>query len=86
MKYFWFKIKHNIQINNLRKNIFRCVFTNIDPETAKRNADGEPLKTLKTYRVFEHLEDKTPVLGIHLGVRVKGIVQLGDGVYVGDYN
>lgn len=66
---------------------FRCIFTNIDPETARRHPDGEPLKTLMKYRVFTKLNEPTsPVIGIHLGIRVNGTVQLGDGVYVGDYN
>lgn len=74
---------HNINLIH----ILRCIFTNIDPETGKRHPNGEPLKTLQSYRVFKNLDEPiSPVMGIHLGVRVNGTVQLGDGVYVGDYD
>jgi uncharacterized protein YcbX len=61
---------------------FRCIFTNIDPETGIRNEDGEPLKTLKEYRKIPECGD-SPILGIHLGTRKEGIVSIGDAVYVG---
>ena len=61
---------------------FRCIFTNIDPETAERHKE-EPLKTLKSYRQFEKTGD-SPVLGIHLGVRIEGAVKVGDAVYIED--
>lgn len=59
----------------------RCLFINIDPETAERNSDEQPLKTLKMYRKFEKTGD-SPAFGIHLGVRQQGKVKLGDAIYV----
>lgn len=59
----------------------RCILTNIDPETAKRNAAGQPLKVLKEYRTM--LAGEGPCMGVHLGVRTVGAtVAVGDAVYV----
>lgn len=60
----------------------RCLFINIDPETAERDPDEQPLKILKAYRRFEKTGE-SPVFGIHLGVRQQGKVRLGDAIYVG---
>lgn len=59
----------------------RCLFINIDPETAERDSDEQPLKTLKLYRKFEKTKD-SPAFGIHLGVRQQGKVKIGDAIYV----
>ena len=61
----------------------RCIFTNVDPETAERSPKGEPLVTLKTYRTFEK-SGESPVMGIHLGVRRQGTIKMNDEVYVDD--
>lgn len=61
----------------------RCIFTNINPVNGERNPDMEPLKTLKTFRKFDHMSP-SPVFGIHLGVRKIGKVRKGDQVYVGN--
>jgi len=77
----WLKIGDAI-FKNVQPCI-RCVFTNVDPATGERHPQMEPLKTLKSYRTFEHLS-KNPKFGIHLGVRGReGKVKLGDDVYVG---
>lgn len=60
---------------------FRCTFTNVDPETALRDPNGETLKALKTYRQI-HGTGSSPFCGIHMGMRVSGDVSLGDSVYV----
>lgn len=60
----------------------RCIFTNINPNTAERNPDHQPLKTLKAYRKFEEFGE-SPVMGVHLGVKVPGLITKGDPVYVG---
>ncbi|XP_065091328.1 mitochondrial amidoxime reducing component 2-like [Ochlerotatus camptorhynchus] len=60
----------------------RCVFTNIDPEKGTSSADGQPLKTLKSYRRIPELGE-SPAFGIYLGVRLPGEVSLGDPVYYG---
>lgn len=59
---------------------FRCIFTNIQPDTAVRNKSNEPLKTLKKYRSI--VPNDSPAMGIHLGVRTSGGVSIGDAVYV----
>lgn len=63
----------------------RCIFTNIDPVTAERHPEEEPLKTLKSYRMFKEAGD-SPVMGIHLGLRQHGKIKLHDAVYVEDEN
>lgn len=77
----WIRIGQNVTFRNV-KLCSRCVFTNIDPETAKRNEDQQPLKELKAYRSV--LPGESPCMGIHMGVRQTGVVALGDGVYVED--
>ncbi|XP_017066674.1 mitochondrial amidoxime-reducing component 1 [Drosophila eugracilis] len=59
----------------------RCIFPNINVKTAERDPDGEPLKTLRSYRLFNY---SSPALGIHLGLRVPGKVKANDVVYVED--
>jgi hypothetical protein len=61
--------------------ILRCIFININPESAERHPQHEPLKTLKSYRKFAKTGEN-PVMGIHLGLREKGSIRLGDSVYV----
>lgn len=57
----------------------RCIFTTIDPQTGKRNADGEPLRTLSTYRQSETGKVK---FGIYLIPRKLGTVSVGANVEV----
>ncbi|XP_052843034.1 LOW QUALITY PROTEIN: mitochondrial amidoxime-reducing component 1-like [Drosophila gunungcola] len=59
----------------------RCIVPNIDVKTAAINSDGEPLKTLKSYRKFKY---SAPAMGIHLGLRLPGKVKANDVVYIGD--
>ncbi|XP_063704775.1 mitochondrial amidoxime-reducing component 1-like [Culicoides brevitarsis] len=60
----------------------RCIFTTIDPETGVKDPNGEPLKTLRTYRMFPGVGN-SPVMGMHLGVVAYGNVKIGDTVYIG---
>ncbi|CRL02331.1 CLUMA_CG015274, isoform A [Clunio marinus] len=76
----WIKIGEEAVFENV-KPCTRCIFTNIDPITAERNSNEEPLKTLKTYRKFENCGD-SPVMGIHLGLRRKGVIRLNDPIYI----
>ncbi|GAB0089020.1 mitochondrial amidoxime reducing component [Sergentomyia squamirostris] len=79
-KWVWVKIG-----NVIFKNVMlcgRCIFTNINPETGKRNPDGEPLNTLRSYRMVSEGVDY-PILGIHLGVHTQGLIKKGDPIYVG---
>ncbi|EDW01244.1 mitochondrial amidoxime reducing component 2 [Drosophila grimshawi] len=57
----------------------RCILPNINVNTAERDVDGEPLKTLRSYRLFDY---PSPALGIHLGIRRQGIIKANDVVYV----
>ncbi|XP_023031727.1 mitochondrial amidoxime-reducing component 1 [Drosophila willistoni] len=57
----------------------RCILPNINVHTAERDVDGEPLKTLRSYRLFNY---SSPALGVHLGLRVPGKVKANDIIYV----
>ena len=57
----------------------RCVFTTIDPHTATKDEDQEPLRTLSTYR---RRGDGGPAFGVHLIPRSRGVVHRGDPVEV----
>lgn len=54
----------------------RCVFTTLDPATATRDARGEPLRTLATYR----RGDGGVVFGMNLISRGTGRIAVGDAV------
>lgn len=62
--------------------ICRCIFTTIDPVTAERDPQREPLETLKKNRTI--IPNESPVMGLHLAVRVPGTISVGDNVYVND--
>jgi uncharacterized protein YcbX len=61
---------------SLAKPCSRCIMTTVDPDTGNRSSDGQPLKTLASYR-------RTPngiifgVNGFHNG---RGILSIGDPV------
>jgi uncharacterized protein YcbX len=61
---------------SLVKPCSRCIMTTVDPDTGARSPDGQPLKTLASYR-------RTPdgvifgVNGVHNG---GGILSVGDPV------
>ncbi|ALC42427.1 CG1665 [Drosophila busckii] len=59
----------------------RCILPNINVNSAERDVDGEPLKTLRSYRLFNYA---SPALGIHLGLRRFGNVKANDVVYIED--
>lgn len=76
----WVRIGAATVFRNV-KMCTRCIFTNIDPVTAKRNAAGQPLRLLKEYRKV--MDGEPPVMGVHLGIRTVGAeVSVGDAVYV----
>ncbi|MDP7039153.1 MAG: MOSC domain-containing protein [Myxococcota bacterium] len=56
----------------------RCVLTTIDPLTANKDPQGEPLKTLKTYRQ----NDEGVLFGINLIPRAQGKIRVGDTLEV----
>lgn len=49
----WKRIRIGDMEFRLLKGCSRCILTTIDPATGERNADREPLTTLKTYRERE---------------------------------
>jgi len=58
------------------KTCRRCVFTTVDPERGERDPNGEPLRTLKTYR-------RSPegiTFGMNLIARGSGRIRVGDRV------
>ncbi len=58
----------------------RCVFTTLDPQTAKADPQQEPLRTLATYR---RVGPKNKVMfGQNIIVRRPGILSVGDAVEV----
>lgn len=59
----------------------RCVFTTVDPATMTRDPDGEPLRTLATYRRTPAESGLTGVVfGMNLIPRGSGVVRRGDAV------
>ena len=56
----------------------RCVVTTIDQETGRKSPDGEPLKTLATFRRGE----KGVLFGQNLVPRSGGVIRVGDEVVV----
>ncbi|TDR46697.1 hypothetical protein DFR29_103233 [Tahibacter aquaticus] len=63
---------------DLVKPCTRCIFTTVDPLRGERSSDGEPLKTLTSYR-------RTPsgvTFGQNLIARNLGTVRVGDTVHV----
>jgi len=52
----------------------RCVLTTIDPVTGERDPDGEPMRTLTTYR----RRDRSVYFGQNLIPRALGTVAVGD--------
>ncbi|XP_001648334.2 mitochondrial amidoxime-reducing component 1 [Aedes aegypti] len=78
----WRWVKIGSTVFKYVKPCLRCVFTNIDPEKGSSSVEGQPLKTLKSYRRKPEFGE-APAFGIHLGLRVPGEVSLGDPVYYG---
>ena len=61
------------------KNCSRCIFTTIDPHTGVKDAGGEPLRTLASYR---RREGGGVFFGQNLIPRSRGIIRLGDSVQI----
>ncbi len=63
------------------KNCSRCIFTTIDPDSGEKDAAGEPLRTLGSYR-------RRPQGGVYFGQnlipRSGGVIRVGDPVTVLD--
>ena len=74
----WREVRIGGVVFDAVKACTRCVFTTLDPATAIRDPDGEPLATLKTYR-------RTPegiTFGMNLIPRGPAQLRIGDAVGV----
>lgn len=61
----------------------RCTFTTVIPEEGVKHPKGEPLKTLKAFRIpkeTEHLYKDSPLFGISLATHNEGILSLDDEI------
>ncbi|XP_055298984.1 mitochondrial amidoxime-reducing component 1-like [Sitodiplosis mosellana] len=76
----WIRIGENVIFRGL-KRCPRCIFTTVNPETAERNPQLEPLRTLKKTRPSL---DGMPYMGQNLAIRVPGTISIGDFVYIND--
>ncbi|KAI9561759.1 hypothetical protein GHT06_012720 [Daphnia sinensis] len=70
------------------KGCDRCLLTTIDPATGIKDAEQEPLRTLRKYRLAEDPElrraiGEAPLLGINLSLDQPGRIRVSDVVYVG---
>ncbi|XP_055845845.1 mitochondrial amidoxime-reducing component 1-like isoform X2 [Episyrphus balteatus] len=79
----WIRIGDQAIFRNLGP-CYRCILPNINPYTAERHTEAEPLKTLRKYRDVKGTRSKAPGLGIQLGLRAEGVVKKGDCIYVED--
>lgn len=63
----------------------RCVITMINSNTGSLSKNGEPLKTLRTYRLspekLRKVYGESPVMGVVVGILNGGIIKEGDTVY-----
>ncbi|CAG5124320.1 unnamed protein product [Candidula unifasciata] len=70
--------------NNLKMRVLapcdRCLLTTVNPSTRDRRSDEEPLKTLRTFRMFPEVS-KAPLFGVFAGVDVESTIRIGDPVY-----
>lgn len=69
----WRRIRIGEVEFELVKPCVRCVFTTVDPDSGERDASGEPLATLKTYR----RSDKGITFGINAIARGQGRITIG---------
>ncbi len=71
-----------IKIGNVTFTVFdncsRCKVTTINPQTAEANEAGEPLRTLRKYRVHEN----SVVFGQKLAQETPGVIRVGDEIIV----
>ncbi|KAJ8681693.1 hypothetical protein QAD02_017485 [Eretmocerus hayati] len=82
----WIKIGDSVIIRKF-KLCTRCTMVIIDPDSGERDAESEPLKTLRTYRRLQNaehdkLESYAPAMGIYCGLYRSGIVNFDDAVYI----
>nr|XP_021193630.2 mitochondrial amidoxime-reducing component 1 isoform X2 [Helicoverpa armigera] len=84
----WKFVKIGENVFEVIKPCMRCVLTTIDPETGVRDANTEPLTTLRKYRLAETARERkavgnSPRMGIQMSLRSgSGLVSLNDPIYV----
>ena len=62
------------------KPCHRCIVIQTDPETGKLIANGEPMKTLKSYRMIEP-DLGSPIFANQYGIDICGMVNVGDEIF-----
>ncbi|XP_026314856.1 mitochondrial amidoxime reducing component 2 [Hyposmocoma kahamanoa] len=84
----WKFLKIGDNIFEIIKPCTRCILTTIDPETGVPDENGEPVKTLRTYRLDENPEIRkaahnSPRMGLQIALRSDpgGLVSLNDPIY-----
>ena len=75
----WRQIKIGDVIFELVKPCSRCIFINVNPDSAARDKNGEPLKTLSTYRTAENGDVN---FGQNLVALNKGTITVNDTVTI----
>lgn len=81
----WLKIGDCIFKNV--KPCTRCILTTVNPTNGVKSSDGEPLTTLKKYRLLDDPKERelypsTPIMGINLEVVKMGKFKVNDDVLV----
>ena len=68
------------------------IFTTIDPETYEKDKEGEPLKSLKTFRLasgkdrkFIDVYKNSPLVGMNTVLLKTGKISVGDEVILTSY-
>lgn len=74
----WRRVRIGAVEFDVVKPCVRCVFTTIDPDSAAAEPDGEPLRTLKSYR----RGPKGITFGQNLIARGSGAIRVGDPLEV----
>lgn len=75
----WKKIRIGEAEFDVAQRCIRCIFTTIDPTNLQKNKQGEPLRTLATYRKDER---GGVAFGMHLIPRKTGQIRVGDEVAI----
>jgi len=83
----WAHVKIGDTVFRNVKLCTRCNFTTVDPKTGEKNAKGEPLKTLRSFRSTLDKEEKkvygtSPFFGVNLGVEKSGNIRVNDNIYI----
>ena len=62
----------------MAKRCSRCVFTTVDPLSGAKDVNGEPLKTLRSYRLSK--EERGVMFGVNLIPRKTGRIEVGQEI------